>query len=450
MAKHKNFSAGLVAGFEFKPSARGKSNQTVYWDGKTPGLGLRVTPAGAKSFIFQTEINGKSLRTTIGDTRTWTIGKAQAEATRLKGMTDQGIDPREIKREKAEAKAAAIVAKQAAQTEAERRQQYTLRALCKAYTDMLEAKGKARSAAATTSAFKCHVLEAHPKIADTPANEVTAHQVAAMVRVVREAGKMRSAGILRSYLSAAFNAAKKAPFDASLPAALIPFDIATNPVDNIPAIAVKAGERTLSAIELRAYMASLGADLTDRALTLALLAGGQRMAQLLRAKVSDYNPDTATLRLWDGKGKRKQGPREHLLPLAPKAAELVTELVTRANENQSTWLFSTHGTVPMTFTTPGNRAAKISAAMKGELFDLRDIRRTVETMLASMEISKDTRAQLLSHGLSGVQASNYDKHDYTKVKRNALVAWEQRLDEIATGNQASNVIQLTKKSNAAA
>ena len=51
------------------------------------------------------------------------------------------------------------------------------------------------------------------------------------------------------------------------------------------------------------------------ALLLALYAGGQRMAQLLRAKVGDFDQDTATLRLWDGKGKRTQ-PREHLLPLS--------------------------------------------------------------------------------------------------------------------------------------
>ena len=40
-----------------------------------------------------------------------------------------------------------------------------------------------------------------------------------------------------------------------------------------------------------------------------------------------------------------------------------------------------------------------------------------------------------SHGLSGVQAAHYDRHTYTDEKRAALVAWEQRLDEIITGKQ---------------
>ena len=80
--------------------------------------------------------------------------------------------------------------------------------------------------------------------------------------------------------------------------------------------------------------------------------------------------------------------------------------------------------------------------MGGETFGLRDIRRTTETMLASMGISRDTRAQLLSHGISGVQDAHYDKYSYTNEKRAALVAWEARLDEIQTGKRASNVVQM--------
>jgi integrase len=316
------------------------------------------------------------------------------------------------------------------------------------------AKGKTKSAAATRSAFKCHVIEGHPKIADTPAREVTSRQVALMVREVREAGKERQAGALRSYLSAAYNCAKRAPFDSAMPADLIPFEIEHNPVDAIPAIPVKAGNRTLSVAELRGYLSALGDDLSDQALLLAILAGGQRMEQLLRATVSDYDPQTQTLRLWDGKGRRRD-LREHLLPLAPRAADLVATLVSRANDQAcrlehangkgSPLLFSTYGTKQLDARTPGKRAGEISASMGGETFDLRDIRRTVETMLAGMGISRDTRAQLMSHGLSGVQATHYDRHTYTNEKRAALVAWEARLEEIRTGERANNVVELAPK-----
>ncbi|NMG16738.1 tyrosine-type recombinase/integrase [Aromatoleum bremense] len=447
----------------FKPKGDG-----FLWDEDMPRLAVRARPSGAKSFIFKATLNYKDIRITIGSTDAWTIEAARDEARKFQRWIDDGKDPRDVLRELEEARAsdeaAAKAAQEAAKRAADEQSRYTLRALCDAYTGHLERIGKGKSAAATRSAFKCHVFT-HEAIAAAPAREITSHQIAAMVRKVREAGKERAAGILRSYLSAAFNAAKRAPFDSVMPADLIAFGVEHNPVDNIPAIAVQAGNRTLSADELRAYLNALGDELPDQALRLALLAGGQRMAQLLRAKVSDYDADTATLRLWDGKGKR-QSAREHLLPLAPKAAALAAGLVARAKEREQKraedagevpgdvggmWLFSTHGKVAMIFTTPGKRAAEISATMKCEPFDLRDIRRTCETMLAGMGISRDTRAQLLSHGISGVQAAHYDRHAYTDEKRAALVAWEARLDAIEKGEKpAGNVRPLRRKNKNAA
>jgi integrase len=92
MSKRENFTAGLVAKKQCEP---GKT-QSIFWDGKTPGLGLRVTTGGAKSYIFETRLHGKTIRITIGDVRTWSVGKAQEEATSLKAMTDKGIDPRQV------------------------------------------------------------------------------------------------------------------------------------------------------------------------------------------------------------------------------------------------------------------------------------------------------------------------------------------------------------------
>lgn len=95
MAKQENFTAGRVAAYQ----CEGGKNQSIYWDGKTPGLGLRVTATGAKSYIFQSRLHGVSIRLTVGDVRTWTVAEAQAEATRLKTLTDQGVDPRQVKEE---------------------------------------------------------------------------------------------------------------------------------------------------------------------------------------------------------------------------------------------------------------------------------------------------------------------------------------------------------------
>lgn len=89
----KNFTAEVIANYQCKT---GKS-QSIYWDAKTTGLGLRVTSTGAKSYIFETSLNNKTIRITIGDVRTYSIKAAQVEATNLKAMTDKGIDPRQVK-----------------------------------------------------------------------------------------------------------------------------------------------------------------------------------------------------------------------------------------------------------------------------------------------------------------------------------------------------------------
>lgn len=90
-----NFTAERVAAFQCDAGKQ----QSIMWDAKTPGLGLRVTAANARSYIFETRLQGKTVRITIGDVRTWTVVKAQAEATRYKAQTDQGIDPRQIRAE---------------------------------------------------------------------------------------------------------------------------------------------------------------------------------------------------------------------------------------------------------------------------------------------------------------------------------------------------------------
>lgn len=85
------FTVSRISAFGCPPDKR----QALMWCGKTPGLGLRATPAGAKTFVFEARLHGRTIRTTIGSATAWTIGEAQAEARRLKTEVDRGIDPRE-------------------------------------------------------------------------------------------------------------------------------------------------------------------------------------------------------------------------------------------------------------------------------------------------------------------------------------------------------------------
>lgn len=77
--------------------------QAFLWDSEAPGLAVRATPpgkrspSGSKAYIFQSTLGTKNFRLTIGDCKAWSIDQAQAEARRLQGMIDQGIDPRHAK-----------------------------------------------------------------------------------------------------------------------------------------------------------------------------------------------------------------------------------------------------------------------------------------------------------------------------------------------------------------
>jgi hypothetical protein len=73
-----------------------------------------------------------------------------------------------------------------------------------------------------------------------------------------------------------------------------------------------------------------------------------------------------------------------------------------------------------------------------------DIRRTCETMMAGdLRIPKDVRAQLLSHGIGGVQDVVYDKSHHLAAKRSALRKWIDYLSAVRSGEvERTNVIVL--------
>jgi hypothetical protein len=71
-----------------------EKKQDFLRDTEVPGLRVRVTNAGAKSFVFEAKLNRQTIRRTIGSVKTWTIEQARAEARRLSVVLDSGQDPR--------------------------------------------------------------------------------------------------------------------------------------------------------------------------------------------------------------------------------------------------------------------------------------------------------------------------------------------------------------------
>ena len=89
------------------------------WCIEVKGLGVIATVGGAKSYIFQAKVNGKSMRLTIGDVDTWNIPAAKVEARRLRTLIDLGDDPRQVladQKSMKEVAAVALAQKQASQS----------------------------------------------------------------------------------------------------------------------------------------------------------------------------------------------------------------------------------------------------------------------------------------------------------------------------------------------
>ena len=106
--------------------------------------------------------------------------------------------------------------------------------------------------------------------------------------------------------------------------------------------------------------------------------------------------------------------------------------------------------VPLRLETLSSAVAAISDAMvrakqSSAAFQMRDLRRTVETMLAASGVNRDLRAQIQSHGLGGVQGRHYDQHDYWSEKTRALSAWAARLGRIERGEPEPGVTDLTQE-----
>jgi integrase len=100
-------TAGLIERLTCRTDTKA---QAFLRDSKAPGLRVRVTNTGAKSFVFEKKLNRQTIRLTIGDVKLWSIEQARTEARRLAVVLDNGQDPREQERQQQADKAAALAA----------------------------------------------------------------------------------------------------------------------------------------------------------------------------------------------------------------------------------------------------------------------------------------------------------------------------------------------------
>lgn len=414
-----------------------------YDDGPVRGLAVQTSYTGDKRFllVYVARQSGRERRMVVGEygrAPKLSVSAARRLAAEKRALVDLGRDPwLEAKetRAAAEEKAEKGVA--------------SLGKLLAAYVDHLKTAGKA-SWRDVQRAIERHITP-KKKLAATLADQITVDAVMPVFHGLTREGKLREAEKLRAYLRAAYTAARKARTDATMHA-FAGFQIHDNPLQDFDvsrpreaaekaAEAAKTRKWALSEDQLRAYWKRIVADETvaGALLRFHLLTGGQRVEQLARLTVDDYDADQKTITLRDAKGRRRQA-YEHVVPLIPDAVKALEAMrALRQDDDGNTvppgpYLFTlTHGDAPAAYhnaweTVQAVAGAMVEAEEIGRLFTPGTIRKTVETRLAAKGTPDEVLARLLSHGLGGVQARNYNAHRYDDEKRNALKKLRALLD----------------------
>jgi len=313
--------------------------------------------------------------------------------------------------------------------------------VCYNYLDNLRQRGTQN---ASTSASYIRVHVAPTQWANIPANEFTSRQAADLLRKIIEAGHTTTAVHVRRALHAAYQLARKAATDPSVSGAVVDLGVEVNPISGTASLSqfVRARERpALSNLELGHLWLELteGADaleVANRFVRLSILLGGQRCLQLLRCPLTSIDLDRLDITLLDPKGRRSK-PRVHVLPLNPMAKAEVMALRQMSKDLGHRFLFAGKNKDSPLTSGPISRALQpISAKLQIDKkidaqFQYADIRCTAETRLAALGIDEGTRAQIQSHGISGVQVKHYDKWTYMPQKTEALAKWERFLSKCA-------------------
>jgi integrase len=308
------------------------------------------------------------------------------------------------------------------------KQDNSLGALLIAYIDDMRHRGR-RSADDVERMFRSRIEVKHPDLWSKPANTITKDDLMGILGGMVDDGITRRVNMMRSCLKTAFEFGIGMADDMRYSTKAKVFELGDNPAARIKRRTEfdKAGERVLTPIELGRYLQRIDdvESVPVRAfLQLHIRLGGQRIEQLLRVKWTDIRE--GTLRIIDEKGKGD--PREHVLPLSAADQKTIATLKGISKE----WVFSTNGEVHMRPETITSAVRAICQDMiddeeAKESFTASDLRRTAETLLASIGVDKDTRTELLSHGRNSLVSRHYDKYEYLPAKKDALAKWSRAL-----------------------
>lgn len=408
------FTAGRVHGFKCPTD----KTQTFMWDVTAPGLGLRATPAGKPSYVFQSEFKGKSLRLTIGSPDAWSIPQAQEKAREIQRQIDEGRDPREVK--------AAITAADVAKRDVSKRMTATVGQAWAVYVaerrpmwgelhrrdhERKASAGGVASARGTRGTGKTQPGPLYP-LMDLPLRSLDAGIIEAWAA---KEGKSRpsSARLAWRLLKVFLGWCAEQP-------AYAPLMAPKNPAKTTKARESLGKPAAKSDVLQRGQLATwfknvrLIPNITIAAALQTMLLTGARPGEVIALRWDDVNTQ------WHGLTIRDKVEGERTIPLTPYVANLLAALPRR---NQ--WVFSSP-TSKIGHITEPNAVHSTACTVAGlEGLTLHGLRRSFKSLTEWLDMPAGVVAQIMGHKPSATAEKHYTVRplELLALHHNKIEAW---------------------------
>lgn len=404
------------------------------WDLRTPGLCLRVTGRGVKTWIFRYRMpDGRQPRFTIGSPPAIGLKGARDCAIDLQREVALGGDPATARREERKG------VKEAPETFDD---------LAGAYFEACETgtwkpKGKQKKAAVIAGEKARVERHVAPALGNRPYKEIGRPDVKALLKGMIERGIGAQTNLTQAIIRQIYSYAISEDLVLVNPAMGFPKYAETKPrsriwrdaelvrlwrglddpnaLVNLDGDRVHAGEAMRIAIKLLAIL-------------------GQRRGEVIGMARAELDLQART---WIIDAARTKGSRPHMVPLPEVAIPLIERAIAIADLNKSEpspYVFPSPKTayepVHPASVTYALRRLKTGLGIIGPT--VHDLRRTVSTNLTSERcgVSPFIRSKVLGHldagGGAQVSSTHYDANSYVVEKRRALEAWATLLTGIVS------------------
>ncbi len=292
-----------VEAARFIGPAEGSPHDRTDWpDSRVPGLVLRVTRSGAKSWCLRYRSgDGGSRRATLGRYPEMGLATAREEATDLRQGIRKGGDP--------------SVEREAKRAEAKRGKVATVEDLISRYLADAERgdhRPNARAKRASTIALDRYHFDRliKPRLGSTAVRDLSRHDVQAFLDDVRAEHAVSTARHCLAVIRQAFNYAVRKELAPANPAALASLPRQTE------------RERVLSVEELRTvWQATAEPSASALAIRLAMVTL-QRGGEVAGLHASEVDREART---WTIPGKRTKNHRTHVVPLSDLAVSILEQ-----------------------------------------------------------------------------------------------------------------------------